>query len=107
MENTKWEPDDLELQTTSVWDFPKRGRWATHDASYRGNWFPYISRNIILRYSHEHDLILDQFSDGGMTLVEAKLLNRNAIRIDINPTSLAICRKKCNFTIELGGKIYL
>lgn len=47
----KWEPDDFELEMTSVWSFPNRGSWATHDAKWRGNWSPYIPRNIILRYS--------------------------------------------------------
>ena len=40
------------------------------------NWSPYIPRNILLRYSKEGDLVLDQFAGGGTTLVEAKLLNR-------------------------------
>ena len=64
MQKIKLEPNDFELQTTSVWDFPDRGKWATHDASYRGNWSPYIPRNIILRYSNEQELILDQFAGG-------------------------------------------
>ena len=106
MENVKWEPDNFELQTSSVWDFPDRGRWATHDPSFRGNWSPYIPRNIILRYSNERDLILDQFVGGGTTLVEAKLLNRRAIGVDVNPTSLAIAVKKCAFTTEKSGKVY-
>ena len=71
----KWEPDDFELEMTTHWSFPKRGDWATHDAKWRGNWSPYIPRNIILRYSKEGDLVLDQFAGGGTTLVEAKLLN--------------------------------
>lgn len=40
-----------------------------HDAKYRGNWSPYIPRNILLRYSKEN-LVLDQFVGGGTTLVE-------------------------------------
>ena len=47
----KWEPDDFELEMTTHWSFPKRGDWATHDAQWRGNWSPYIPRNIRLRYS--------------------------------------------------------
>ena len=80
---TKWEPEDFELEMTTHWSFPKRGNWATHDAKWRGNWSPYIPRNIILRYSKENDLVLDQFAGGGTTLVEAKLLNRNIIGVDI------------------------
>ena len=61
----KWEPDNFELELNSVWSFPERGNWATHDSKYRGNWSPYIPRNLILRYSKENDLILDQFTEPG------------------------------------------
>ncbi|WP_279018312.1 DNA methyltransferase, partial [Megasphaera elsdenii] len=77
----KWQPDEFTLEMTSVWSFPQRGKWATHDGKYRGNWSPYIPRNLILRYSSEGDRILDCFVGGGTTLVEAKLLNRNCIGI--------------------------
>lgn len=99
----KWGPEDFELEMTTVWSFPQRGNWATHDAKYRGNWSPYIPRNIILRYSQESDLILDQFVGGGTSLVEAKLLNRNIIGIDVNPDALSRCEEKCNFTDEDCG----
>lgn len=56
--------------------------------------FPYIPHHILLRYSDEGGLVLDQFSDGGTTLVEAKLLNRDTIGIDVNDTALERCRKK-------------
>lgn len=104
----KWEPEDFELEMTTHWSFPKRGDWATHDAKWRGNWSPYIPRNILLRYSEENDLVLDQFAGGGTTLVEAKLLNRNIIGVDVNETALARCREKINFEhSSANGKVYL
>lgn len=104
----KWEPEDFELEMTTHWSFPKRGDWATHDAKWRGNWSPYIPRNILLRYSKENDLVLDQFAGGGTTLVEAKLLNRNIIGVDVNETALARCREKINFEHSgANGKVYL
>lgn len=105
---TKWEPEDFELEMTTVWSFPKRGDWATHDAKWRGNWSPYIPRNIMLRYSQEGDLVLDQFAGGGTTLVEAKLLNRNVIGVDVNDNALARCREKVNFEhTGANGKVYI
>ena len=101
----KWEPEDFELEMTTVWSFPKRGNWATHDAKYRGNWSPYIPRNIILRYSKEGDLVLDQFSGGGTTLVEAKLLNRNIVGFDVNEVALERCSEKCNFERDNCGQV--
>lgn len=80
--------ENFELETNTVWSFPNRGKWATHDAKYRGNFSPYVAKNIILRYSKPNDLVLDQFVGGGTTLVECKLNNRNAIGIDINPSAV-------------------
>ena len=108
MKIKKWEPDDFELEMTTHWSFPKRGDWATHDAKWRGNWSPYIPRNIILRYSQEGDLVLDQFAGGGTTLVEAKLLNRNIIGVDVNDVALARCKEKIAFEHEgANGEVYL
>lgn len=85
-------------QTTSIWSFPNRGNWATHNGNYRGNWSPHVPRNLIIQYTKKNDTVLDMFLGGGTTLVEAKLLGRNGIGIDINPyaietTKLAL---KCN-----------
>ncbi|MCL2170934.1 MAG: methyltransferase domain-containing protein [Defluviitaleaceae bacterium] len=107
MKIKKWEPEDFELEMNTVWSFPQRGNWATHDAKYRGNWSPYIPRNLLLRYSCEGDLVLDQFVGGGTTLVEAKLLNRNIIGVDINPKALERCREKTAFERENGGQAYI
>lgn len=105
---TKREPDDFQLEMTTMWSFPKRGNWATHDAKWRGNWSPYIPRNILLRYSKEGDLVLDQFVGGGTSLVEAKLLNRNIIGVDVNEIALDRCREKINFVHEgANGRVYL
>lgn len=98
--NIPLQPENFELETNTVWAFPDRGKWATHDAKYRGNWSPYIPRNIILRYSQEGDTVLDQFVGGGTTAVEAKLTHRNFIGIDINPSAVEITRNKCAFDFD-------
>lgn len=55
-----------------------------------------------------YDLVLDQFVGGGTTLVEAKLLNRNIIGVDVNEVALARCREKINFDHSgANGKVYL
>ena len=105
---TKWEPENFELEMTTHWSFPQRGDWATHDAKWRGNWSPYIPRNVILRYSKEGELVLDQFAGGGTTLVEAKLLNRDIIGVDVNDIALERCREKVSFEHEGAiGKVYI
>lgn len=99
------QPENFELETNTVWSFPDRGKWATHDAKYRGNWSPYIPRNIILRYSEASDTVLDQFVGGGTTAVEAKLTGRNFIGVDINPKAVEISKTKCNFECDTNSKI--
>src|SRR5690554_5893943 len=91
------EPQDFALELDTIWSFPERGSWATHNGSYRGNWSPYIPRILLLRYSQEKDIILDQFAGGGTTLVEAKLLNRNAIGYDVNSIAIQRCLEKLTF----------
>ncbi len=93
----KWGPDGFELEKSSVWSFPERGNWATHDSKYRGNCSPYVVRNLLLRYSKKGDWVLDQFAGGGTSLVEAKLLGRNAIGTDINSAALDRCKEKIAF----------
>ena len=95
----------FELETNTIWSFPNRGKWATHDAKYRGNFSPFVAKNIILRYSKENDLVLDQFVGGGTTLIECKLNNRNAIGIDINPNAVEITKDKLNFECKNNPNI--
>ena len=97
--------EKFELETNTVWSFPNRGKWATHYAKYRGNFSPYVAKNIILRYSKEKDMVLDQFVGGGTTLVECKLNNRNAIGIDINPNAVELTKSKLQFNSPLEPKI--
>ncbi|MEM2849153.1 MAG: DNA methyltransferase [Candidatus Bathyarchaeia archaeon] len=94
----KYQPDEFNLERTTVWSFPDRGSWATHRGDYRGNWAPQIARNLILRYSKPGELVLDQMCGGGTTLVECKLLGRNAIGVDINYEAVILSLDRLNFT---------
>ncbi|SDM47796.1 DNA methylase [Lachnospira pectinoschiza] len=101
------QPNSFSPEQTTIWSFPDRGKWATHSGRYRGNWSPYVPRNLILRYSKPGDWILDQFLGSGTTLVEAKLLNRNAVGIDINPQSISLSETNLNFKCETQSKIFV
>ena len=100
------QPNNFKLEPTTVWSFPDRGSHATHSGKYRGNWSPYVPRNLILRYSNPGEWVLDQFMGSGTTLVEAKLLNRNAVGVDINPQSVSISKDNLNFQCETSSKIF-
>ncbi|MDR1940123.1 MAG: site-specific DNA-methyltransferase [Clostridiales bacterium] len=95
----------FELETNTVWSFDKRGKWATHDAKYRGNFSPYVPKNIILRYSKPGDTVLDQFVGGGTTLIECKLNERNAIGVDINRAAVELTTEKLGFLVEREPRI--
>lgn len=94
----RWEPPLFREETTTVWSFKQRGDWATHNGRYRGNWSPYIPRNVILKYSRPGDLVLDYFVGGGTTAVEAKLLGRRCIARDINPGAIGITLENLRFS---------
>ncbi|MBA7677594.1 hypothetical protein ES703_85854 [subsurface metagenome] len=89
---------EYEKETTTAWSFPDRGDWATHIGNYRGNWSPYIPRNLILRYTKEGDLVLDQMVGSGTTLVECKLLGRRSIGVDINQDAIMVTRNRLDFS---------
>ena len=85
-------PTDEELTdvSTTVWSFPKRGRWASHRSNYRGNWAPQIPRALIEMYSSPGETVLDQMVGGGTTCIEARLLGRNCIGVDIRIDSVIL-----------------
>lgn len=85
-------------EATTVWSFPERGDWATHNAGYRGNFAPQIPRNVIEMYSEKGEMILDPMVGAGTTLIEAKLLARNAIGLDINPEAIELAKKALRFS---------
>lgn len=89
--------NNFEKEITTVWSFPERGSWKTHSSNYRGNFAPQVPRNIILNYSKKGELILDPMMGSGTTLIEAKLLNRRSIGVDINPKSIKVAKNKIKF----------
>jgi len=94
----EYQPKDFELEKTNVWSFPERGTWATHRGNFRGNWPPQMARNLIIRYSKPGETVLDQMCGSGTTLIECKLLGRNAIGVDVNPDCIMLTRDRLNFS---------
>jgi len=92
--------EDFKKEITTVWSFPERGDWATHNPKYRGNFAPQIPRNLILRYSREGDIVLDPTVGSGTTLIETKLLKRKGIGFDINPSAVEIAYENLKFDVD-------
>ena len=61
---------------------------------YPAKFFPELPRWLIRRYSIELDTILDPFSGSGTTSVEALLLKRNSVGIDVDPFSRFLSKVK-------------
>jgi len=93
-------PKDFKEEQTTVWSFKQRGSWATHSGEYRGNWSPYIPRNVILKYSKPGELVLDYFCGAGTTAVEAKLLGRKCIALDINDKAIELAKRNVDFEVD-------
>jgi len=92
-----YSPKNYMYERETVWSFPNRGDWATHIGNYRGNWSPFIPRNLIMKFSNPGDMVLDQMVGSGTTLVECKLLGRRGIGVDINFDAIMVTRDRLNF----------
>jgi DNA modification methylase len=88
-----WEPTTFRKESTTLWQFPKRGTWFVHNGRYRGNWAPQVPRNIILQYSSEDDFVLDCFLGGATTVVERLLLQRKGIGLDLSPHAISMSKE--------------
>jgi DNA modification methylase len=99
-------PKEFKEEQTTVWSFKQRGNWATHSGEYRGNWSPYIPRNVILKYSKPGELVLDYFCGAGTTAVEAKLLGRKCIALDINDAAIELAKRNLDFEITSSKQLF-
>lgn len=98
-------PENFELECSTVWSFPRRWNWTTHNSKYRWNWSPEVVRNLILRYSQEWNFLFDPMIWGWTTAIECKLLNRNLFAYDVNPNSIELTKQLLNFDSEYSPKI--
>jgi DNA modification methylase len=55
-------------------------------------------------YSKKKDYILDPMVGSGTTLIEAKLLNRNALGVDINPEAVELSNNALKIDFKTDGK---
>lgn len=105
MAKTLKQPEEFELETSTVWSFPRRWKRATHNSKYRGNWSPDVVRNLILRYSKKWDLLLDPMIWWWTTAIEAKLLWRDIIACDVNPNAIEITKQCLDFECEITSNV--
>ncbi|MDV3856456.1 restriction endonuclease [Elizabethkingia anophelis] len=65
--------------------------------SYLGAFPPSLANYFINYFTDEGDLVFDPFSGRGTTMLEARILNREAIASDLNPIALALSKAKSHF----------
>jgi DNA modification methylase len=97
-------PGELTDVSTTVWSFPERGSWATHRGDYRGNWAPQIPRALILKYTEPGAIVLDPMIGSGTTCIEALLLSRNCIAVDVNYNAVMLTHHRLYYLLKALGE---
>ncbi len=81
-----WKPT-LELQTTTLWEYPSQhyGEEEQGSQGYIGATPSYVIWNLLKRYTKEGDQVLDPMCGSGTTLDVCKDLNRKGLGFDLDP----------------------
>jgi len=78
------------------WDYRgEKTKSYTHGIhTYPAMFIPQVGRRLLETYSKEGDTVCDIFCGSGTSLVENKLLGRNAYGIDLNPLAIFLAHAK-------------
>jgi DNA modification methylase len=95
----KFAPAEFVPEEWTVWSFPQRGDWATHSGDYRGNWSPFIPRNLIQKFTLPGELVCDPMAGSGTSLVECRLMGRRGIGVDINLDAAMVAMNRLDFNL--------
>lgn len=73
----------------------KRSEHPLHSmSSYLGGFPPRVARSLIEKWAGRRSTTLDPFCGSGTTLLEARMLGRPCVGIDLNPLAVALSRAK-------------
>jgi hypothetical protein len=72
-----------------------RGDHLTHRIfRYPAKFHPPVVRELLQRYTREHDLVLDPFVGSGTLLVEARTFGRSSLGVDVDPVAVLVAKVK-------------
>ena len=88
-----------DIKTDRSWAFTDKTRketaYLTHGYHrYPAKFIPQIVSRLAEKYTKKSDLMVDPFGGCGTTLVEAKVMGRPSIGVDINPVAVLIAKAK-------------
>jgi len=88
--------DIVDRITNTNWEFAEADtQYLTHNIHrYSGKFIPQIAHEVIEILSDPKDVVFDPYAGSGTTLLEAMLMGRNVIGIDLNPLAILIARVK-------------
>ena len=86
----------VERISNTNWEFVEADtQYLTHNIHrYSGKFIPQIAHEAIELLSNPKDIIFDPYAGSGTALLEAMLMGRNCIGIDLNPLAILIARVK-------------
>ncbi|WP_207668951.1 DNA methyltransferase [Natranaerovirga hydrolytica] len=89
----RWKEYD-DILTDSLWIIDQRDKNASHSGDYWGNFVPQIPNQLLKRYTKAGEWVLDPFLGSGTTLIEAALLGRNGIGIELQEHVAKIAKER-------------
>lgn len=101
----------MNLDWLMNWSFKNKNERNTHPAHkihrYPATFIPELANKLITTFSNPNDTVLDIFAGSGTTLLEARLLQRNAIGLEMNPLAILISQvKNKHLPIEILQDVY-
>ncbi|MCK4553890.1 hypothetical protein KAU19_02925 [Candidatus Parcubacteria bacterium] len=89
----------LKIKIDPSWAFADKTRkdtaYITHGYHrYPAKFIPQIVSRLVEKYTKKGNLVVDPFGGCGTTLVEARVMGRKSIGVDINPVAVLIAKAK-------------
>lgn len=94
-------PTDVEFNSTLEITSNNLGYFTHSFFKYPCKFIPLVPKWAILKYTQPNDFVLDPFAGSGTTLVEAVLLQRNALGVEFDKLSQLLCKTK---TVNLSTR---